>query len=328
MRSTNASDPVGLGAGAEEDRLERLRGVREAQERPVARARVGLGADEVDRVGGAEHQRPLAVVEPDDALAVHHAQYRPARGEIAPSPAIGDSWPIARGIMTERVVRFGAGAERGDGDREGDFRPRADRVDGDELVRVMGVAAARAEPVDGELDVRGHVAGVAGAAAGADRQRPAEQLAAPGSTSRSPTSLAASPSRASAGRARHRARPRRRSAAPGRAPASSACSRSPRRSQTSSPAAGTTLNASPARITVGRRGQPVGPGRVASPRRPGGPPRRARAGRCDPSPAPSPSARRPRCASTRSVAAALRFATTASSPPGPSWPASKQRQAS
>ena len=288
MRSTKASDLVRLGAGAEEDRLERLRGVREAQERPVARARVGLGADEVDRVGGAQHQRALAVVEPDDALAVDRAQDRAALGEVSPSPAIRDSWLIAARIMAERVVRFkpapsAAAATASAISARGRTESTATNSSGWWACPPRGpspstVSAIVPRPC-GWRRWRRRGRRRSAAPPSSPQRRPDEPLGG---------DLARSPSRASAGPAPPRARPRRRSAGPARAPPRAPRSRSPRRSQTSSPAAGTTLNASPARTTVGHRGQPVGAGRVASPRRPAAPPRPARAGRCGPSPAPSP----------------------------------------
>ena len=59
---------VGLGPSAEEDRLEDLGRVREAQERARPGTGARLRADEVDGMRRTEHQRPLAVVEPDGAL--------------------------------------------------------------------------------------------------------------------------------------------------------------------------------------------------------------------------------------------------------------------
>ena len=95
----------------------------------------------------------------------------------------------------------------------------------------------------------------------------------------------------------------------------------------SSPAAGTTLNASPLVITVGtavRRSGPPGSWRAAT--------ACAAAARASRALAPlsgaEPECAERPCARTRSVPAALRLTTTASSPSGVSWPASKHRHAS
>ena len=77
IRLVQAVDPgerlVGLGPGAEEDRLLDLRGAGEALEGLVA----GRGAEHRAGVGErferADQQRPLPVEQPDRALAVHHA---------------------------------------------------------------------------------------------------------------------------------------------------------------------------------------------------------------------------------------------------------------
>ena len=108
---------------------------------------------------------------------------------------------------------------------------------------------------------------------------------------------------------------------------SKASSRSARRSQTSSPFAGTTLKASPERRIVGTavsRSGPAGSLWAAT--------LCAAAASASSALRPSSGAE-PECderpyASTRSVAAAFRFTMTASAPPASRWPASKHRQAS
>src|SRR2546427_810494 len=87
MRPAPAADPlvealvggedlVGLRAGAEEDRLERLRGVGQPLERTLPRPRVLPGADERARIERADHQRPLTVEQADRPLGVDAPQQR------------------------------------------------------------------------------------------------------------------------------------------------------------------------------------------------------------------------------------------------------------
>ena len=194
--------------------------------------------------------------------------------------------------------------------------------------RAMGVAAARAEPVDGAAARRGQVAGVAGAPRAPTAQRRTEQAAAPArSAARRPSRGCPCPGHAAdelglevdavdARRARRRA--------PARTPPGAR--RAGRRH--SSPVGRDDVErvaacGSRSGIAVSRSG-PAGSERAAT----------AAAASPSASSALRPfSGAEPECAATpgaitRSVAAALRFATTASSPPGPSWPASKHRQAS
>ena len=169
--SDEGEHPIGLRAGAEEDRLEGLRRVGQAHERPRARARVGLGADEVHRVRGAEHQRPLAVVEPHRALGVDGAQHRAAGGEVARAHR--------RAIMTEGVVSFTP---------EDAAIPRAAAVTASAISARERTEATETNssgwwacpprgprPSTVRSIVRGEVARVAGAAARARPERAAEE---------------------------------------------------------------------------------------------------------------------------------------------------------
>ncbi len=74
---------VGLGARSEEDRLERLSGMREPLEGHLPRVGVLHRPDEVERVERADHQRPLAVEQPDGALALDSAENRAPTREVA-----------------------------------------------------------------------------------------------------------------------------------------------------------------------------------------------------------------------------------------------------
>src|SRR5439155_1834118 len=74
---------VGLGPRAEEDRLERLRGVDETLEGRVERPGVEAGADEVERGDRADPERSLAVHEPDRPLLVDAAQDGAVAWEVA-----------------------------------------------------------------------------------------------------------------------------------------------------------------------------------------------------------------------------------------------------
>ena len=156
---------------------------------------------------------------------------------------------------------------------------------------------------------RREVARVAGAAAGASR-RSAGRVALP-RPSAAPRSPVRSPSPARDARRLHRARRRRCCAAPTRAPTSNARWSLERMSNTSSPAAGTTLIASPEAMIVGttvRRSGPSGSDLAAPSIAASASASSAFAPRCgaDPECAERPLAR------TRSVVAALRLTTTPS----------------
>ena len=215
--------------------------------------------------------------------------------------------------------------ERRSGQCERDLGTWAHRFREHELVRVMGVPAARTEPVERELECerggwrrwprRGRRREASARAAarrgpGGVRRR-VSRLSIPGQR-RTSAASSATPS-ISAGTA---------------SSTDSKCSsRSARRSQTSSPAAGTTLKASPEASTVGtavRCSSPDGSLSTAT--------RLATSASASSAFRPF-SGELPECAATPvattfSVAAALRLATTDSTRSGPSWPASKQRQAS
>ena len=157
-------------------------------------------------------------------------------------------------------------AERRARERERDLRARSQRVGDDVLLRVVGGAAARPEPVDRERDRGGEVAGVAGAAARHRRSPGGRARSAARSSSGTVASAASMPghrrtmSGVEASRRRARAGSRR-------ARRSKASAASARRSQTSSPSPGTTLNASPACRTVGtavRRSGPSGSWQAAT----------------------------------------------------------------
>ena len=223
------------------------------------------------------------------------------------------------------MVRCGE-VECGGGDRERDLGPRADRVDGDELVRMVGVPAPRAEAVDGERDVVGHVAGVAGAAAPADLKIPPEQRR---RRAREPLGdqLAAVHPRPAANQLGLDLDPVD-LPGPAASTGSNASSRSARRSQVSSPSAGTTLNASPERSTVGvavSRSGPAGspsaatlPGDLAEREQRVAALLRRGAGVGGDPVGDDPQRRRRPCA----------WRPPPPPRPGPSWPASKHRQAS
>ena len=202
----------------------------------------------------------------------------------------------------------------------------AQRVDQQVLVRVVGEAAERAEPVDRQRHVRGDVAGVAGAAASGAGDRPAEQLAGP--RQRRGGDLARVERRARAAAARPGSRRRRARWEPRRGRPRSSTSRSARMSTSSSPPAGTALIASPARIIVGTTRERLGPAGSWSAREPLRHRRRARAARCGRRRGWRRSERRRRRPRPGSPTAALRLTTTASVPSASRSPPSKQRQAS
>jgi len=74
---------IGLRAGAEEDRLERVRGPHEPAERPLAPAGRLRRAGVVDRLERADRERPLTEEQADEALVVHLAQHGSPAWEVA-----------------------------------------------------------------------------------------------------------------------------------------------------------------------------------------------------------------------------------------------------